>query len=282
MISPPLQHLYNSRMPGGGLLYAWFPAMHTRVDVLLYSKRDEAGLLRVAEAIRCEVLRLEGLGNYYDADSELGGLNHRAAISPQAVSDELFDLLSFCLDCYEKTGGCFDVTVLSDPYVPGLVRTIRLSPETRTVFFTRPGTSVNLSGFLKGYALEKIRGILQDAGIANALVNMGNSSVLVLGDSPVAAGWNVGFQADFSPFKENAEGVLLKNECLTTSGNNTLGRKHIIAPSTGAFVEGKRGVAVVTSDGAVGEVVSTALFVADAEQRARIEEAFSPRLVLDF
>lgn len=263
-------------------MYAWFPAMHTRVDVLLYSKRDEAGLLRVAEAIRREVLRLEGLGNYYDAGSELGGLNRRAADSPQAVSDELFDLLSFCIGCYEKTDGCFDVTVLSDPYVPGLVRTIRLSPETRTVFFTRLGTSVNLSGFLKGYALEKIRGILQDAGIANALVNMGNSSVLALGDSPVAAGWNVGFQADFSPFKENAEGVLLKNECLTTSGNNTLGRKHIIAPSTGAFVEGKRGVAVVTSDGAVGEVLSTALFVADAEQRVRIEDAFSPRLVLDF
>lgn len=277
-----IQHLYNSRLPDGGMLYAWFPAMHTRVDVLLYSKRDETDLLRIVEAVHREVLRLERLGSYYDARSELAGLNRLSAVSPQVVSDELFNLLSFCIDCYEKTGGCFDVTVLSDNYVPGLVQTIRLSPESHTLFFTRPGTTIDLSGFLKGYALEKIRGILQGDGIENALVNMGNSSVLALGHSPVVDGWSVGFNADFSPAKGNAADVLLKNECLTTSGNNTSERKHIISPATGTFVEGKRGVAVVTSSGAVGEVVSTALFIAGAEQRAQIEKEFSPRLILDF
>ena len=279
-----VQHLYNPRPDIGGILYAWFPAMHTRVDVLLHGRQGEAGLLHVMEAVHSEVVRLERLGNYYDPHSELARLNRTASACPQVVNDELFEMLSFCIGCYERTGGCFDVTVSSDNYVPGLIKTVCLSPERRTLFFRCPGTSVDLSGFLKGYALEKIRGILLRDGIENVLVNMGNSSVLALGHSPASEdGWNVGFNNDFSSSKEkeNAKGVWLKNECLTTSGNNTSARTHIISPFTGTFVEGKRGVAVVTSSGAVGEVVSTALFVADVEQRKRIEKEFSPRLILD-
>lgn len=53
--------------------------------------------------------------------------------------------------------------------------------------------TINLSGFLKGYALEKIRELLQQYEIENALVNMGNSSVLALGHHPLADGWKVNF-----------------------------------------------------------------------------------------
>ena len=58
-------------------------------------------------------------------------------------------------------------------------------------------------------------------------------------------------------------------------------RKHIIDPQSGKLVEGKREVAVVTANGAVGEVLSTSLFVADARQRELLKVEFCPRLILD-
>ena len=75
--------------------------------------------------------------------------------------------------------------------------------------------------------------------------------------------------------------IFLKNECLTTSGNDSHERKHIIDPQTGKLIEGKREVAVVTANGTVGEVLSTSLFVADARQRELLKVEFCPRLILD-
>ncbi len=278
----PIQHLYKHTPSTGSMFYAWFPAMHTRVDLVFCDGRDEGELLQVAAAVYREITRLEKLGNYYDPESELARLNRTSAVCPQAVSHELYEILTFCMDCHKRTCGCFDVTVLSENYTPGFANHILLSPKEHTLFFMRRGITIDLSGFLKGYALDRIRDILRCHEIRNALVNMGNSSVLASGNFPLAEGWKVGFGAEDSSSKEKAESVLLKNECLTTSGNRNAGRKHIISPFTGTWVEGKRKVAVVTANGTEGEVLSTALFVADTARRKQIEAAFSPRLILDF
>ena len=41
----PIQHMYKLSHEGSGLLYAWFLSMHTRVDIILYSKKTEGELL---------------------------------------------------------------------------------------------------------------------------------------------------------------------------------------------------------------------------------------------
>jgi thiamine biosynthesis lipoprotein len=90
---------------------------------------------------------------------------------------------------------------------------------------------------------------------------MGNSSILALGNHPHSEkGWRVGIDPAFK--KTNTE-VTLINECLTTSGNSLKNQRHIINPETGNFVEEKNVVSVVTSDPALGEILSTAFFVAD-------------------
>ena len=205
-MSNVIQHLYKFSSLHGGLLYAWFPSMHTRVDIVLCGRQGEESLMIVISAIHEMLCRLEKMANYYDAESELAYLNY----------------------------------------------SIQLSPQEHTLFFLQPGVTINLSGFLKGYALEKIRELLQQYEIENALVNMGNSSVLALGHHPLADGWKVNFgQSAVTQAKEWPE-IFLKNECLTTSGNDSHERKHIIDPQSGKLVEGKREVAVVTANGAVG------------------------------
>ena len=175
-----IKHLYKYSPSQGGLLYAWFPSMHTRVDIMLCGRQGEDILLSVVDAVYKMLCRLEKMANYYDADSELAYLNRTASIHPQQVSHELYDMLTFCVDCYIRTAGCFDVTIHSADYTPNLIRSVQLSPQERTLLFLQPGVTINLSGFLKGYALEKTRKLLQYYEVKDALINMGNSSVLAL------------------------------------------------------------------------------------------------------
>lgn len=169
------------------------------------------------------------------------------------LSEELYSMIDLCLEYNGKTLGCFDITVHSENYNQNTIQSVHLSAEDHSIYFSRPGVAVNLSGFLKGYALETIKSILNECVIENALINMGNSSVLALGNHPVGTGWKV-------------NNILLHNECLTTSGNDSPERRHIISPRNGKLVEGARQISVVTTNGAIGEILSTALFAADSEQ----------------
>ncbi|MDR1631774.1 MAG: FAD:protein FMN transferase [Dysgonamonadaceae bacterium] len=244
-----VQSVYNQ-----GLLYGWFTAMHTRVDILLYGKPEEA-LRNVITLISDALHRLEMRANFFDSTSELGKLNQTAHLKPITVSDELFQMIALCKIYHEKTDGCFDISIRSDHYNAETFQSLILDEAHSTIYFTKQGLRLDLSGFLKGYALDKVREILQTHSIDNALVNIGNSSVMATGNHPKGDGWKVTVAATGKEY-------LLKNECLTTSGNETPGRKHIINPQTGKYVEGQRTVSVVTASGAEGEALATALFVA--------------------
>lgn len=304
----PIQHVYRSPHEGDGLFYAWFLSMHTRVDIILCSRKSEEELLLTVNHIYDVLCQLEKTANYYDPTSELARVNRMAATSPVVLSEELYGMIDLCLEYNKKTLGCFDITVLSNNYDRNTIHSVQLSAEERSVFFRQPGVTLNLSGFLKGYALEKIKSILKESMIENALINMGNSSVLALGNHPMGKGWKINFgwtantstnastntstntstnaadtaAADASANADNPQSILLYNECLTTSGNESSQRKHIISPRSGEFVKGARQIAVVTADGAIGEILSTGLFAADDEQLEALLAEFSPLLNAHF
>ncbi|WP_321518583.1 FAD:protein FMN transferase [uncultured Bacteroides sp.] len=277
MKNDTIQHLTKSMSNGSQLLYSWFTSMHTRVDILLYRQDENNIQLEIANLIYNELKRLEQLANFYD-DSELSRINTEAAKHPVTVSPELFEILSFCLSAHKRTFGCFDIAIHSDNYNKETIHAISMSAEDRTISFSRPGVRINLSGCLKGYALERVRSILNNNGQENALINLGNSSVLALGNHPYGEGWKVGFGNGMTCNSGERE-VWLFNECLTTSGNDSEERKHIIDPCNGKPVEGHRQVAVATNSGMEGEILSTALFVALIDQREELLKSFSPRWV---
>ena len=258
----PIQHMYKLSHEGSGLLYAWFLSMHTRVDIILYSQKPERELLLVVNRIYDALYRLEKIANFYDPDSELSFVNRTASISPIVLSEELYSMIDLCLEYNSKTLGYFDITVHSENYTQTTIYSVHLSAEEHSIHFSQPGVSINLSGFLKGYALETIKDILNESMIENALINMGNSSILALGNHPVGSGWKI-------------NNILLHNECFTTSGNDSPKRRHIISPRNGKLVEGVKQIAVVTTNGAIGEILSTSLFAADSEQREALLAKFS-------
>ena len=277
-----IQHLYKQVQDGNGLFYAWFPSMHTRIDLMFYDQKSEEKLIDVIKSIYDELCLLEKTANYYDANSELAQINRTAYTHPIPISHSLYSMISMCLSCHQKTLGCFDITIHSDAYNKDTIHLSHLSSKEQTIFFEQKGITINLSGFLKGYALEKIRSILQAQEIKNALINLGNSSVLALGNHPNGEGWKVSFGNQINtPEISMNQVVFLHNECLTTSGNDTNERRHIISPQNGQLLEGVKQVAVVTNDGIIGEILSTSLFIANQQQRQKLTTEFQPRLIID-
>ena len=232
---PPLFHT----APPTNRYYAWFEALHTRVDILLLGPQPEQVFGAVCERMRECLAAVEQMGNRFNPDSELSRAVAGATVRPMPLSANLYTLLHRCLQAHRDTGGLFDITVCSPHFEPGFMRYVELTSD-RCLRLHRPGLVVDLSGVLKGYALEQLRRLLTGEGIANALVNLGNSSILSLGDNP----------SDIAP-----------GHCLTTSGNATAGRRHIMNPLTGRYVEGQREVSVTTADGVEGEVQSIVAFI---------------------
>ena len=88
----PIQHMYKPSHEGSGLLYAWFLSMHTRVDIILYSKKTEGELLFVVNCIYDALCRLEKMANFYNPASELAYVNRTAFVSPVVLSEELYSM----------------------------------------------------------------------------------------------------------------------------------------------------------------------------------------------
>ena len=89
----PIQHMYKPSHEGSGLLYAWFLSMHTRVDIILYSKKTEGELLFVVNCIYDALCRLEKMANFYNPVSELAYVNRTAFVSPVVLSEELYSMI---------------------------------------------------------------------------------------------------------------------------------------------------------------------------------------------
>lgn len=245
--------------------YAWFEALHTRIDLLLLGSLTEAEFEAAEAAVRAELTAVEKMGNRFDPDSELSRAVKAAATGPVAISSELYTLLARCLQANCDTGGLFDITVNSPDFRPGLISRVKLTGPTAPIgegsgcaslsFCAQEDLSslplreghgggasiiIDLSGILKGYALERLRVLLPTFGIQNALINLGNSSILSLGKNPsdIPSGY-----------------------CLTTSGNATPDRRHIRNPLTGEYVSGQRTVSVTTADAIDGEIQSIVAFL---------------------
>ena len=206
-----MQHISRVLSDGSTVVYAWFQAMHTRVDLLLKSDHlMDKDLLDVAEGIHAVITALEKAGNRFDPESELWRLNHFPAGEEIEISEVLFDMLSQCLHYNSLTGGLFDISVSSLSFQPGFLRQIHLKDGRK---FSRDSEDVilDLSGFIKGYALDRIRIYLDNRGVTDALVNLGNSSIMAIGDVP-------------GP---------VRNGCLTTSGNGKQPRRRNSSTYTG-------------------------------------------------
>lgn len=204
--------------------------------------------------------------NRFDPGSEVSKINssNKALIE---VSEECFAIIDQCLTLNQLTNHFFDVCI-QESHSPGTPHFI-LDKEKQTIQPLHANLHFDFGGFAKGYALEEIRTILSKAGVADALVNFGNSSILALGHHPHGDCWEVSLQHSFKP-ELSVSTFRLLNQVLTTSGILSTQKAHIRSPHTGQLCTANETYSVVTASATEGEAISTALYAANQEMLQKV------------
>lgn len=276
--------------------YAWFGAMHTRMDIVLVGPGEELQR-ELTQQVYDRVMMLDGLLNRFAAGSEVAHVNAKAALEDVHISKDLYFLLEYAQQAFVKTGGLFDITIQSvqDTSIPtgrrasdnrnsqtnptDLSRFPPLNPhaivlprDPLRVRFLHPQLQIDLGGLAKGYAVDQIRNILDGAQVEHYLISFGNSSIAAKGDQPgkkpvvdalKSAPENTGLSSRHGwkiALQNGSASYQLVDECLTVSGNDTQPGGHIIDPRSGKLVH-SQSVAVKTNTAIEGEVLSTTHFI---------------------
>ena len=229
--------------------------------------------------------RLEQAWSVFREDSHLSQINRGAVDQPCQLDDELSALLRRCDHLSAATDGAFDITstplsrcwrlLQREGRVPepeaiaeARARTGRHLVEIRasgasgwTVRFTRPGVELNLGAIGKGYAVGRVAAHLRQAGVAQALVSAGDSSIEAVG-AP-RGGWPIALRGH-----DTGARLWLRQGALATSGageqgfeHNGVRLGHVLDPRTGWPARGVSRVTVVASDAADADALATAFFV---------------------
>ncbi|HXH05553.1 MAG TPA: FAD:protein FMN transferase [Vicinamibacterales bacterium] len=273
--------------------------MACRFEVVLPA--EEARHLEAARRALDEADRLEAQLSLFRPESDLAHVNREAHLHPVEAGAALFDLLVRSRDLHAATEGAFDVTSTplsrcwgflaragrkpSDEEIAeararvGLER-VTLDAARRAVRFDRPGIELNLGSIGKGYAVDRMAGILRAAGIRRALISAGRSSMLALG-----GGWPIDIR---SPLADRPIARLhLSDAALGTSGP---GRQfveiegvrygHVIDPRSGRPARGILSASVICDAATDADALSTAFLVGGPDLAARYCAAHPRTLAL--
>lgn len=270
-------------------------SMACTYTIVLYGK-DPKQLPLVTNAALDEADRIDALMSNYKPESPLSLINREAGKGPVRVEPELFHFLQRCLEYSRESDGAFDITVGPLMKTWGFYRDegrvpwsfeiwsvlrhvgyqyLKLDDARRTIQFEREGMEIDLGGIAKGYALDRIVEILKEQKIERAFVSAGGSTLYGLGTPPDRPGWEVKLRDPLFPHdpKKSAITVLLKDRCLSVSGNyekffvvGGVTYSHIMNPNTGRPVENMLSVAVLTQNGTDGDALDNSFYVLGLER----------------
>lgn len=266
-------------------------AMATRFEVVLPGTNTPS-LRAAGEEALDEIGRLEGLLSLYRASSEIARANARAAQEPVKLSPPVFRLLQHARQLCLETQGAFDITIAPLVRCWGFMsgsgalpldadvasarqqvgmELVELDEAHYTVRFKRSGVMLDLGGIGKGYAIDCAVEILREAGVTDALIHGGTSSIYGLGHPPDGEAWKVGIESH--PFEPGGAPaplaiVTLRDESLSVSavwgkmfqaGKKTFG--HIIDPRTGCPADNALLAAIVLPSATEADALTTALLI---------------------
>ncbi len=253
-------------------------AMGTVFEIVV-AHEDSGYAEQTAWAAFDELNSLEGQLSRFADNSDIARINKHPAGKPIPVGPAAFECLQRCAALYTQTEGAFDVTAGSlldcwhgdNKTLPqpsdqqlqqALERTgmnlVKLDLAEHTVQLCAAGVKIDLGGFGKGYAVDRMAQLLREYGIETALVHGGYSSVLAVGRPRGKKGWPVTVS---NPARREQVLVFLELSNQALSGSGLEKGRHIINPRTGRAAEGKDAAWVLARDAATADALSTAFMV---------------------
>jgi FAD:protein FMN transferase len=276
----------------GGGQHAVRYLMGTWCDLVIL---DPQPLPDAAASAFQEIARLEHVLSSWDPSSEVSRLNANAGHGPQAVSDDLANVVEESRSMCGMTGGAFDATVapvlrawgfLSDsPATPDPERSrdaqshvgcdrVTVQHDSKSIALA-DGTSLDLGGIGKGYAVDRALAILRARGVTRAKVDFGSSSLGFLGR--IDGGWPVVIvdplhrDTPLVSFRvtDGSVSTSSQQERYFVSDGHRYG--HIFDPRLGRPVESRLlSVTVSMARGSSADALSTGLFVMGAAEGKRV------------
>jgi len=230
------------------------------------------------EAFR-ELDRLEQELSRFIENSDISRINSLKKNQSAVVGPDAFDCLQACQNLYGDTEGAFDIS--SGPLIKlwrdrdklskkdfdlqidaalnfmGREK-LEINPVSHEVTLLVDNIQLDLGGYGKGYALDRMVEILEEWDTSIALLHGGRSSALAL-DSPMGQiGWPLSISNPENP-EEVIKKIQLKNFSINGSGMQK--GSHIINPFTGYPVENRIAAWSHTRSAALGDALSTAFMI---------------------
>ncbi|MRN44044.1 MULTISPECIES: FAD:protein FMN transferase [unclassified Brucella] len=264
-------------------------ALGAPAKIILYHPDRKVAERLVGESAR-EAERLENIFSLYRPDSEIARLNHTGALASPAP--EMVELLGICRTCWQLSDGLFDPTVQplwqclrkhfsqANPAPEGPSRAEwdaalakigfdHVLFNAERIAFTKPGMALTLNGIAQGYVTDRVVGLLRDAGVSEALVDMGEYRAI--GGQPDGKPWRIGI-ADLEAGAAPEEFIDIMDQALATSSFagfqfEESGRfNHLLNPKTGYSAALYRRVTVVAPDTAMADALATAFSLMEPAQ----------------
>ena len=211
-----------------------------------------------------DVAMLSDLFDRFKPESEVSRLNAATPFESRPISDTLREAIALSISYNKLTKGLFDIT-------RGRASGLRLDAANGTLSMDA-GCTLDFGGFAKGYALKRMKAMLEDAAVENVIVNFGDSTILGHGRHPLSNGWPVSIVHPFS--HTTLDEIILRDETLSTSGNAPAYSGHIIDPRSGKKIGGSGLTTVLSPDPLDAEILSTAATVANSEEVSYLSVIF--------
>ena len=256
----------------------------------IYSMNTVININVAPDVKNAEQICNEAVYYIYELEAKLSANVKDSAVSkfnstsePFKAEEEFLNVMHYAIDIANATEGAYDPTVLpltrlwnvtEGGYLPtdsevAMARSnvdhTALSIEADTIIKST-AVCVDLGGIAKGYALGKVVRTLSE-DVPYGMVSFGGN-VGVWGEKPEGGPWEIGIKNPFNP--EGIVGkIITDGGYVSVSGDyeryfEVAGKRyhHIFDPKTGYPADsGLHSVAVYTTDAAIGDALSTALFV---------------------
>lgn len=271
--------------------------MGTGYSIKIAGKIEKSVLKEISAQVDQELIEINRQMSTWDPESEISQFNHSRSLDPFQCSEEFATVVRRALKLSRQSDGAFDPTLqpLLNLWGFGSEAEENLVPDDTAIasakeitgheklnvddasriWKTDPEVSLALGAIAKGYGVDAVGLILQEAGLENWFVEIGGE-VLVSGLNPEGVPWKIGIQfPTTNPMDASLQGIVnITGGAIATSGDyrNYIEEdgnvySHILDPRTGRAVHSSTASVTVKAPSCmVADGIATALFVMGPEE----------------
>ncbi|WP_372807749.1 FAD:protein FMN transferase [Pontiella sp.] len=274
----------------------WGESMGTTYSVKISGKVKRSLLKQIKQRIDGRLAEINAQMSTWEPDSEISSFNRSRSVQAFPCSEAFASVVERALQLAESTEGAFDPTlqpllnlwgfgsggeqpaIPSDDEVAAARKKTgwrKLTSRNWAIEKAEPEISLDLGAIAKGYGVDALARILEQAGLENWFVEIGGE-VVVKGLNPDGMPWKIGIQfPTTNPMEDGRlQGIVhMTNGAVATSGDyrnyieeDGVIYSHILDPRSGRAVRSNTAsVTVVAPDCMDADGIATALFVMGAD-----------------